>query len=386
MSHIIYVAAMNKWYVSDRNKLDTLICKSIKKVIGVPTSASTDRLLQLGVHNTLDEIIEAQETAQVSRLSSTPAGREILAVLGIGSTVAMERTCEMSDYLRDNITVAPFPKNVHPQHNASRRKARAVALLRRIKASPHTVTFVDAAQYEHTSDFVATVVNHDGHVTCAASIRDSTPARAEQAAIALALLDDERAEIFTDSRAAVRAFASGAIAKEAHRILKGKVIQPHTITWFPAHLEPQLDSLRNLNDIAHVQARELTLRADATASRGSVDSRLVEFRDTLSTFNEVTKHYYLGRRLYPPPHGTLTRPQAVTLRMLQTGSYPNLNLFHYINPDCFSPDCPSCGQCSTLEHMLWGCPSLQRGPHRCTAEEWSSALRSSDQSRQFWAV
>ncbi|KAH9371926.1 hypothetical protein HPB48_021055 [Haemaphysalis longicornis] len=146
MSHIIYAAAMHKWYASEKNKLEAISRKSIKKVLGVPVNSSTERLLQLGVRNTLDEVIEAQETAQISRLSSTPVGREILAVLGLGPTVVEERKCAMSDHLRDNIMVAPFPKNVHPQHNAGRRRARAVALLRQIKASPHTVSFVDTAQ------------------------------------------------------------------------------------------------------------------------------------------------------------------------------------------------------------------------------------------------
>lgn len=104
-------------------------------MLGVPVNASTERLLQLGVHNTLDEIIEAQATAQISCLSSTAVGREILAVLGVGPTIVEERKWVMSDHLRDNIMVAPFPKNVHPQHNAGRRRARAVALLQQIKES-----------------------------------------------------------------------------------------------------------------------------------------------------------------------------------------------------------------------------------------------------------
>lgn len=239
---------------------------------------------------------------------------------------------------------------------------------------------MDAAQYGGTSSFVATVVNHEGQVTCAATIRGSTPARAEQAAIALALLDEDRTQIFTDSRAAVKAFASGSIAAGSYRILHGRVLHPHTITWFPAHLDSQLDSLVNLNDIAHVQAHALTHRAVANANRGLVEPGLVEFRDILYTFNEVTKHYYLERRVYSSPHDKLNRPQAITLRMLQTGTYPKLALFHYINPDGYSPDCPKCGQRSNLEHLLWGCPSLQRGPNSCTEEEWSSAIRSSELS------
>ncbi|KAG0416909.1 hypothetical protein HPB47_006007 [Ixodes persulcatus] len=70
--------------------------------------ASTERLMQLGVHNTLEEIIEAQETAQVARLSSSPAGRKILAVLGLNPTLVAERRHQLSDAQRASIQTSPF--------------------------------------------------------------------------------------------------------------------------------------------------------------------------------------------------------------------------------------------------------------------------------------
>nr|XP_050046305.1 uncharacterized protein LOC126543213 [Dermacentor andersoni] len=90
MSHITYVVAMYCWQ-GHAKKLDTLIRKSIKRVLGIPMQASTERLMQLGVHNTLEEIIVAQESAQVARLSSTPAGRKILAVLFLNLPLVVER-------------------------------------------------------------------------------------------------------------------------------------------------------------------------------------------------------------------------------------------------------------------------------------------------------
>ncbi|KAH9378624.1 hypothetical protein HPB48_016032 [Haemaphysalis longicornis] len=178
----------------------------------------------------------------------------------------------MLDHLRDNIMVAPFPKNVPPQHNAGRHRAWAVAMLRQIKDSPYTVSFVDAAQYRRTSSFVAAVVNHEGQITCAATIRGPTPAMAEQGAIALALLDEEKTQIFTDSRAAVRPYFSVSIAEKAYRFLQGRL---HILSnGSPARLDSQFDSLANLNDIAHVQARALTHRADTSASRGLVEASL----------------------------------------------------------------------------------------------------------------
>ncbi|KAG0445018.1 hypothetical protein HPB47_003208 [Ixodes persulcatus] len=300
MSHITYVAAMHCWHGHEKEKLDTLIRRSIKRVLGIPMQASTERLMQLGVHNTLEEIIEAQETAQVARLSSSLAGRKILAVLGLNPTLVAERRHQLSDTQRASIQTSPFPRNVHPQHNVGRRRARAVALLRHVRDEPRSACFVDAAQYGRSARFAAVAIDHKGSILNSTSFKDSTPSRAEQAAIALALLDDSRSHIYTDSRSAVRAFASNSISDEASKILGNKIISPHTITWFPAHLDSQLDSLTNLNDTANSRARALTLRAGKDAD---LQGGYGEFEDILFTFNEVTKHYRMGRRTFPPPHG-----------------------------------------------------------------------------------
>ncbi|KAG0419804.1 hypothetical protein HPB47_003866 [Ixodes persulcatus] len=143
-SHITYVAAMHSWHGHEK-KLDTLIRKSIKRVLGIPMQASTERLMQLGVHNTLEEIIEAQGSAQVARLLSSPAGRKVLAVLGLNPTLVAERRHQLSDVQRASIQTSPFPRNVHPQHNVGRRRARAVALLRHVRDEPRLACFVDAA-------------------------------------------------------------------------------------------------------------------------------------------------------------------------------------------------------------------------------------------------
>lgn len=91
MSHITYVAAMHCWQNHEKAELHLLIRKSIKCMLGIPMNASPERPMQLGVHNTLEEIIKAQHTAQTARLSSLPAGREILAFLGCNPSLEKER-------------------------------------------------------------------------------------------------------------------------------------------------------------------------------------------------------------------------------------------------------------------------------------------------------
>ncbi|KAG0417941.1 hypothetical protein HPB47_005242, partial [Ixodes persulcatus] len=191
MSHIKYVAAMHCWHGHEK-KIDTLIRKSIKRVLGIPMQASTERLMQLGVHNTLEEIIEAQETAQ---------------------------------------------------HNVGRRRARAIALLRHVRDEPRWACFVDAAQYGRSARFAAVAIGHKGSIVNSESFKDSTPSRAEQAAIALALLDD-------------------------------------------------------------------------TGKDAGLQNGYGEFKDILFTFNEVTKHYQMDRRTFPPPHGKLSSSAITSSELL----------------------------------------------------------------------
>lgn len=72
MSHVNYVVSALHWTKTERDKLDTLMRKSIKKVLGIPITASTEKLVQLGVHNTILELIEEQRSAQVVILSGWP--------------------------------------------------------------------------------------------------------------------------------------------------------------------------------------------------------------------------------------------------------------------------------------------------------------------------
>lgn len=60
-------------------------------------------------------------------------------------------------------------------------------------------------------------------------------------------------------------FASGAIANEAHDVLKNRAITMPPITCLPPHLDQNMVSLTNLNDVALSQARVLSIRAGGEA-------------------------------------------------------------------------------------------------------------------------
>ncbi|XP_070394080.1 uncharacterized protein [Dermacentor albipictus] len=83
ISHVAYVAAFVHWNKAEKDKIDALIRKAYRTALGLPQYTRNERLLQLGVHNTLGEIAEAQRIAQLERLSRTKAGREIMEKIGI---------------------------------------------------------------------------------------------------------------------------------------------------------------------------------------------------------------------------------------------------------------------------------------------------------------
>lgn len=90
-SHVHYAASMHKWLAAEWEGLNVPIRKTVTRVLGQPIRTSTEGLLALGTRNTLDEIIEAQRTAQISRLSVTQAGWDILVRAGISTILEQER-------------------------------------------------------------------------------------------------------------------------------------------------------------------------------------------------------------------------------------------------------------------------------------------------------
>lgn len=131
LCHFAYVAAMYEWQGSERDRLNALLRKEIKVTLGLPTSIYTEtaRLMQLGMHNALEEIAEAQGRAQLIRLSTTRSGRHIPKRIDIPVAAVDDNHKETPKNLRENIAVKLVPRNVHPIHNVCRRQARAKAPL-----------------------------------------------------------------------------------------------------------------------------------------------------------------------------------------------------------------------------------------------------------------
>lgn len=387
MSHINYVAPAHLWQKGDVRRLDVIIRRCVKQVLGLPGSTRTTKLNELGIHNTFKEIVEAQKVSQIVRLSSTEAGRRLLAHLGLQSPVTQESPRQLPEELRAKFTVLPIPRNMHPTHNVGRRQARARALLSTAAAMEDNVAFVDAAQYGYTDHFVSVVTTIKGEHLSSMTLLNSNADRAEQVAVALALAATDRTAIYTDSRATARAFMTGSVCREAARVLyAANWSDKKHIIWFPAHVGRHVHgTILNANELAHSRARGLTFRVGENHSEAEDVTRY--FRDPLLTFTEICKHYQLERRKYPLPHPNLNRAQSITLRLLQTEAYASpLKCSKYM--DGIEPGCPRCGhpKC-TLQHMLWQCPTLRESSESPSTEaDWNYLLTSQDKRDQLRAI
>ncbi|KAH6945219.1 hypothetical protein HPB50_007569 [Hyalomma asiaticum] len=118
------------------------------------------------------------------------------------------------------ITVDPIPRNVHPTHNEGRRKARAKAILAKIKHNETKFLFVDAARYWNRGSYAVSVVDTHGSLVNAATVLTNFTHEAEEMAIAVALRSCTGASvIYSDSRTAIRTFSAALVSSKAAAIV-----------------------------------------------------------------------------------------------------------------------------------------------------------------------
>lgn len=374
ISHIAYVAAYHNWTAAERAKLDATIRKAYKAALGLLQSTSTDRLLELGVHNTLDEIIDAQRTAQYERLSQTRTGRSILQTIGVTPLATQpEDTVPLPATTARRFTVSPIPKHMHPEHNSERRLARARALTT-LYANDRGAKYVDAAAYPHRpGTYAAVVVDAVTGVTrSAGSFAAADPHQAEEMAIALAMVDPTCTTVLSDSRTAVLRYATNTVSASAVRVLSAThpPTTPVTLRWFPAHAGPLHTGagLANRNETADAAARALTLRAaDDDATSTSVERAATPECAPITRYGDILAWHRHNRRTRPPPHPRLSRKEAVLYRQLQTGSLLTPVLGVHVCPEIYQSDvCRVCESArATMAHILWDC---ELHPHEAATQ------------------
>ncbi|XP_070389464.1 uncharacterized protein [Dermacentor albipictus] len=265
VSRVVYSLPYYNCVKSEIQQIDTILKRALKTALQIPQTASTEKLLALGLHNSFEELQEAQRIAQFQRLQQTETGRRLLGRYGGESTLReVQDNMTIPDEYRSTISLAPIPRNMDPNLHKARREARAEYVQRTLAIRNETV-YVDAATYAGKGEgnkhkvatvtgpdvreitttyrdgkaFAASVVDTLGKVINCAPIRSTNPEVADQVAIALATQECRRERVYSDSKVAVSAFQKGRVARQAIRILKGAKhgdTSIYSILWFPAHV------------------------------------------------------------------------------------------------------------------------------------------------------
>lgn len=394
LSRIVYVAPFLDLKTEEKKRINVMIRKTYKQALGIPVSTSNERFEALGLHNTIEELIEAHRTAQMERLSKSQTGRHILESLRINYEPRTDIKTEIPADIRRHLYIPPLPKHMHPSHNEERRKERAKALGRRFENSKD-VLYVDAADYEHQDAMAVAVVNNQGHAIASATILTTTPEVGEEVAIALAMTSSPKYKIIiSDSKTAILNYAKGRISPKAQKILQagfhGDRARGIQIIWAPAHSGLP----GNVN--AHDAARGFADRDDVTNTNTDAFAIRRSGRDRLVSFREIIDHYRLARARYPAAHCSLNKWQSVAWRLIQTNTFPNPIAFSHYHPDVYTDICKHCNNRADLQHIIWACPKKQYN-NNCSKpqqpsliirneEQWETVLLSSDPDVQARVV
>lgn len=338
ISRVTYVAPYLCLTKGDLDAVDKLIRKAFKQALGLPMNTSTQRLLQLGLHNTVSELIEGHLASQRVRLTQTPAGLDLLKRLRLAHPASPPALLVLPEAWRSAVRVRPIPKNMHPDLHPGRRQARSQAH-ESIYGNRLDVAYTDASSYPGGQHKVATVTTKSALITCA-SINTTSTQIAEELAIALALIHTKSAVILTDSQAACRSFLAGRVAPPTVRILSQHQPQRNVaLVWTPAHC-----TLTG-NNFAHHQACALSSQAPEEQAEST----------PLVTFQDITQYYRLDRQQFPQPHSKLSKLEETTLRRIQTNTFVHPIRLHHMFPTQFPAQCTFCSKPGTLVHILLEC-------------------------------
>ncbi|KAH7942346.1 hypothetical protein HPB49_023195 [Dermacentor silvarum] len=294
VSRLTYHLPYHNLTLTQTEKMDILLRTAVKAALGLPPHASTRRLCQLRFHNTITELLEAQYSSQLQRLRPTRQGCAILSRLGYP--------------IREKPhTVAPIPRNMKPHRHAGRRRARVQAMTRIFGdgTSDLQVLYTDAARYREKPAMCLAVIDNTDALVAPATLRTTDSGSAEEGAIDLAI--DAPVPIVTDSQAACRAFVQRLVA--AHTLSS---VSPSTLRTVRIVSSPGHASLHT-NERVHVLARGLTSRAPSEELSNPDDAPTEPLN-----CNAMLEYYRQSRYMYPPPHPSLNRADAVARRQLQT--------------------------------------------------------------------
>ncbi|KAH8028967.1 hypothetical protein HPB51_021669 [Rhipicephalus microplus] len=123
LSRFVYSPAYLFLSRTEKDKVNCLICQAYRSARFLPRSTSTDRLLSMGVHNSLSELTKAHLTAQLVRLSHTRPGRALLSNLKLSPLLPLPISLPIPSHVSTLQAINSLTKNMHPEHHPSRNAA-----------------------------------------------------------------------------------------------------------------------------------------------------------------------------------------------------------------------------------------------------------------------
>lgn len=376
VSRVAYSLPFHSLNRQEKEQANIILRTAYKAALGLPNYTANEKLMNLGVSNTFEEICEATLVSQKERLQKTRTGRAILQRVGsrldVQSIIDKE---DLSNAAREKLKALPIPRNMDPHLHEDRRKARVNFLRRKLEKNPNVV-YTDAAFYDKTNASLV-IVDQEGVIRDCLTLTNTSTEEAETGALLLAVrygeFQGKSLQIITDSKKAVQNIINGRIHKRLTKILPLNITKFQNIIWTPGHEE--LEG----NERADQAARELTNRS---ASSPSLLTPLP------NTFGERLNIQRKARALFPPPDKSLTAAEHQSLRQIQTNTYPNILRLSKMFPEKFSNACNKCGEISTLFHASWGCRTIWPSVNTNTKlyELWEAALASSDPGVQKYLI
>ncbi|KAH8020870.1 hypothetical protein HPB51_007478 [Rhipicephalus microplus] len=148
-SRFVYSLPYPFFSYTEEDQVNCLSHQAYKSALSLPTSTSMDRLLSMGVHNSLTKLTEAHHTAQLLCLSRTQPGHALLSTLKLSPLLLLRISLFILARVSSFLGIDPLSNIVHPEHHPSRRAARASALWRKFGRRPD-VAYVDAPHFANT--------------------------------------------------------------------------------------------------------------------------------------------------------------------------------------------------------------------------------------------
>ncbi|KAH7950089.1 hypothetical protein HPB49_019521 [Dermacentor silvarum] len=302
LNKILYFVPYVSFTNTQLNTLETALLGLYKAALNLPITISTAKVYATGLFHPLRSLLSLHRDSQVARLSLTRQGQWLLTQAGISPIPVSTFTSPISTPA-PNLRILPLPSNMSPVLHAGRRHAAA---------QHHVPPFTTQGVAYTDASFVAP------RGSCGYAI-----------------------------------YHPHLPAPETHT--SGLFLHPpDALSLEVLAIAHALQSFASLPSLP-----EYTIYSDSQAAIHHIQNRTLP-HSLQQEVERAVSALQPSTRLYPPPHPSLTVPEARLLRHIQMNALitpSRLFLYRYrVDPSC--PNCPS--TYADLAHCLFHCPAAQQ--------------------------